>query len=58
MPVAPPAAKDNPFKGPTQIGNPFAARPLTETIFGEDPDAEKSLDDVILAYLAEDLPEK
>jgi hypothetical protein len=41
-------------------GGPRTAPPSRppENIFGEDPYGEKSLDDVILAYLAEDLADQ
>jgi hypothetical protein len=37
---------------------PAAREPVVENIFGEDLVSEKSLDEVILAYLADDLPGK
>ena len=37
---------------------PFIKNDGVETLFGEDLISEKSLDEVILSYLAEDLGEK
>lgn len=44
--AAPPAPRPEPTPGPWKQGAPI------ETVFGQDPGAEKSLDEVILRYLA------
>ncbi len=52
----PPSAPSNP-KPPTTSGDP-PKPPTNDSIFGGDLISEKSLDEVILAYLSEDLNEK
>ena len=58
--AAPPAAGNNPPSGRYSVSRPASAfatsrPPEGRSIFGEDLISEKSLDEVILSYLAEDL---
>ena len=52
---AQPAAKDPPMYQATRAARRPESEPAPESIFGKDLLSEKSLDEVILSYLAEDL---
>jgi hypothetical protein len=57
-PRRPAAPATPPPAAPPPASSSAPREPVVENIFGEDLVSEKSLDEVILAYLAEDLPGK
>jgi hypothetical protein len=60
QPGKPPAARSQPPPVPAveRRDKPAAVKNVADTLFGEDLISEKSLDEVILSYLAEDMGKK